>query len=486
MRITMNKMIPIGLFSTLLLTACGGGSSGGGGGGGGSTPEPTKYTWQFVQMKANTQQNMLSSCAGKAPTEFYVDTSDIDESKWVYTFAVQAPNITDILVYDANSVLYTDTNLSKFDINPTTATLTFSENDIPDGGYVTIVDSIKDGSKHLLTVQKELLSDALIKVNVEQGTQKCYAENKLVKNAKNKKVIIGTFDGVAESSVEGFLTGQSQKGTGTTKTEIETLNNEYVLLSGFNASNQITGFSYQASSALSDMTSTSTTPHALEALTSFMNIDLRDSSDFSFLDMTIFSNYKGQVFTWNSWATKPSIFTSYAKLGDEFNYSATYEGTLNSWKITANSTASATGDISIELDSLDMQTTPAPAFECGGSTCYVNVNALTSLDVDTIKLEYTAGVTRHTIYTNDRDMFIPEIPSYIEDVTYPDSLTPVNVSFLMGDNITNEARSGFMSYSNIKENPPRDEYIDMLIAPGLEMKHQLGVKQSTFISVVSP
>ncbi|AZL83733.1 hypothetical protein EIJ81_02810 [Aliivibrio salmonicida] len=172
----MNKMIPIGLFSTLLLTACGGSDSGGGSGGG--TPAPTKYTWQFVQMKANTQKNMLSSCAGKAPTEFYVDTNDIDESKWVYTFAVQAPNITDILVYDANSVLYTDTNLSKFDINPTTATLTFSENDIPDGGYVTIVDSIKDGSKHLLTVQKELLSDALIKVNVEQGTQKCYAENK--------------------------------------------------------------------------------------------------------------------------------------------------------------------------------------------------------------------------------------------------------------------------------------------------------------------
>lgn len=474
----MNKMIPIGLFSTLLLTACGGDS---GGGNSGPAPAP-KYTWQFVQMKSDTYVNMMKHCDVK-PTEFNIKKIDLENpDSWIYTFAVQAPSISDILVYDKDGVLY-DTNLSKFSIDPKTASLTFSENNIPPGGYITVVDSIDGGSKHILTVQRELLSDALIKINAEQGRTACYSKNKLVESDSNKKVTIGAENNdVKSTSVDGFLIGQSQKGSSSTKTEIETLKNEYVLLSGFDLNDQIVAFTYQPSTALSNMND-KTIAHELEDLSDSLNITLQSAPRLIFSDMTVFSSYKGQIFTWNSWNAELPDFTAHAKLGNGFGYAATFNGRLDSWSVMANAVVDPVGNASVELNSLDMQ--GIPVLECGNVGCYLNIEASTGLSVGVTKIEYTANVTNHTIYSTNREINIPEIPRNI-NTTYPDNTTPINVSFLMGDNITDKARSGFMSYSNIKENPPRDGYIDMLIAPGLEMKHQLGVKQSNFISVVSP
>ncbi len=474
----MNKMIPIGLFSALFLTACGGSD-------GGSSPAPAAktYTWQFVEMNTDTLQNMKTLCSGKVPTVFHIDDTPLDEDNWMYTYAVKAPDVFDILVYEADGTLYkSGASLLKNKIDPISGVLTFSANEIPNGGYITVVDGNND-RQHLLTVQKNLLSNLLVKINENQGRQACYTANSL--STSYKKVGILAFDDAVKStSVESYLNGQSEKGTAV-KNNIKTTQNEYVLLSGFDQDNQIIEYKFEASSKLSANNSTQTNSFVLEPLPPQDDVVVYPSlaSNLTFSSLDSFVHYKGQVFNWNSW-TEQSHYGSKAIL--DYGYSATYKGILaDNWNVTGNAKASSNGDITLELDSLDMPM-HAPNFDCG-STCVVNINNLTNLDVDMIKIEYQENTTSHVIYTTDKDMNIPEIPQGIVNTSYPTDVTPVQVSMLMGmgnTTIASNARLGFMSYLDVTA-PPRAGFVDLLIAPGLGIKHQLSVSQTNYIIVDS-
>lgn len=473
----MNKMLPIGLFSTLFLTACGGSD------GGSSAPATKTYTWQFVEMNTHTLQDMKSLCNGQIPTLFHVDNTALEEESWKYTYAVKAPDVLDILVYEADGSLYKNgASFLKNKIDPISGVLTFSANEIPEGGYITVVDK-GDGRPSLLTVQKNLLSNALVKINANQGRQACYTANSLSTNYK-KVGIIPSDNAVQLTSVESYLNGQSEKGT-SVKSNIKTAQNEYVLLSGFDHDNQIIEYKFEASSKLSADNSNSLNSFELEPVPPQDDVVVYPSlaPNLTFSSLDSFVHYKGQVFNWNSWVEQ-SHYGSKATL--DYGYSAKYKGILaDNWNVTGNAKANSNGEITLELDLLDMPN-HAPRFDCG-STCVVNINNLTNLDVDMIKIEYQENATSHVIYTTDKEMNIPLIPNGVVETSDPTDATPVQVSMLMGMGntaIASNTRLGFMSYLDMSA-PPRAGFVDLLIAPGLGMKHQLSISQTNHIIIDS-
>ncbi len=473
----MNKMIPIGLFSTLLLTACGGDSSGGG------SPAPTKYTWQFVQMKELTKTGMTQFCGNSAATVFSTDETDADSANWLYTFAVKAPGFSNtggIFVYNSDGTLNSETNITKFNVHQTEGTLEFTENDIPDGGYITVVDNA-NGIDNVLVIQKEALVDGMIKVNYNQGKQQCYTGNALKADPTKKKINIGiSSGGVTTTSVETYFDGKLPKDNRTLKENLTVLNTpESVLLSGYDADGDINAFAYVDKNRLSNMSTVGDpTTIFIDPIFDKTNIDLNNSLSSDFNKLTLKSMYKGNIFDWFTWSQYSSSFTAWAPLDLDYGYAAFYQGQFNGWDVTVNQTISE-GYTSIDLSTLDMSTT-APALDCSGATCLLDMSEVTNQSISVSEVNFSQGNARYTVFASGSDITIPKISG----VEYPTQSTPLKTSFLLASKNNAELTQAFYVLGNTKNYQPSAEYIEMILPPALDIKHRevLTTNQYTYIS----
>ncbi|RYU41524.1 hypothetical protein ERW49_18670 [Aliivibrio finisterrensis] len=474
----MNKMIPIGLFSTLLLTACGGDSGGGGG-----SPAPIKYTWQFVQMKELTKTGMTQFCGNSAATVFSADETDAESANWLYTFAVKAPGFSNtggIFVYKSDGTLYTEGRLTKQDVHQTEGTLEFTENDIPEGGYITVVDNA-NGIDNVLVVQKKALVDGMIKVNYNQGKQQCYTGNALKADPNKKKINIGISSGGATTTnVETYFDGKLPKDNLTLKENLTVLSTtESVLLSGYDADGDINAFAYVDKNQLSNMAMVGNPKTIyIDPIFDKTYIDLIDSVASDFGDLSINSIYKGNTFEWFTWSQYSSSFDAWAPLDPAYHYSAFYQGKFNGWDVAVNRTISE-GYTSINLSTLDMSTT-APAFDCSGLTCLLTMSEVTNQSISVSEVNFSQDNARYTIFASGSDITIPKISG----VDYPTQSTPLKTSFLLASKNNAELTQAFYVLGNTKNYQPSAEYIEMILPPALDIKHRevLTTNQYTYIS----
>lgn len=469
----MNKLLPLGVITSMLLTGCGGSDSGGS-----SAPAPQKYTWQFVQMKELTKTGMTQFCGNSTATTFSVDETDADSANWLYTFAVKAPTISDILVYNSNGTLYTEGSLTKHNVHQTEGTLEFTENDIPDGGYITVVDT-ENGIDNVLVVQKEALVDGMIKVNYNQGQQQCYSSNALKADLNKKKINIATFSGVATTNVETYFDGKLPKDNGTLKEDLTVLStSESVLLSGYDADGDINAFAYVDKNQLSNMATVTPNTISVEPIFDKANIDLVGSVSGDFDELSINSIYKGNIFEWFTWSQYSASFDAWAPLDPAYSYSAFYQGEFNGWDVVINQPISE-GYTSIDLSTLDMNTT-ALALDCSGSICSLDMSDVTAQSVSVSEVNFSQGNARYTVFASGSDITIPKISG----VDYPTQSTSLKTSFLLASENNTELTQAFYVLDNTKNYQPSAEYVEMILPPALDIKHNetLTTNQYTYIS----
>lgn len=163
----MNKMIPIGLFSALFLTACGGGSSGGGNPG--PAPAP-KYTWQVVHLYETTKNKVKPGCAIFLDLD---DSSDLTQDR-VIAAVIPPKNSYKVQYHDKDGQVVPDVNINSTD----SGEVTIDSGVILDDGYATL-EVIKGSLKpqvYSLSIQAEFLQNLVLNANVDVSVDnlQCY------------------------------------------------------------------------------------------------------------------------------------------------------------------------------------------------------------------------------------------------------------------------------------------------------------------------
>lgn len=450
------------LSAPMFLTACGGASSDGGGGG--SSVKPTTYTWQFVQMKTGTAANMAQFCDGTDATIFNVDDNSENSDNWIYTYAVKAPSIEKVLVFNADGSLDEGNPIDVTDIHQVNGTLTFPKSAIPDGGYITIVDK-ENGVDNILSVEKSALSDSLVKVNYNQGQQACYTGGNLNADSRKKKVNIG-YTAAVTTATETYLGGKSPKETGTIKDNLTVLaTGEYSLLSGYNESGEITEYKFVKSSELSNSTNSQPTTFYLEQILDNSTVDFTNTALATFSSLSYKAIHANNTFEWFNWVNEATSFEAKAPLNSQTSYSAYYQGTLNGWDIKHNRKIQD-GYAQIDLSNLDMPSSSI-FLDCSNSQCNLNISDVTTLNAAISKLSLDVGTAKYTVIST-KDLVVPNI----NGIDYPDTSTPLRVSLLLSNTSNMKLEKAFRVLGNTRNYNPSSEYIDLILKPAEDLEHQ--------------
>ncbi|MFT7684172.1 MAG: hypothetical protein ACI935_003700 [Moritella dasanensis] len=187
----MSRLLALSILVSTVLTGCGGsGDSGSSSGSTPTTPPAKTYTFEFVKLFEGSKED----CTVFDGLEQNFDTK-------YYANNVQPQRLE---VHDASGK---KVNVS---LKPVNGAITFTADDVPDGGYVSIIDF--PGSSPLdyqvLSIQKELLGDYLIRLNGDSEST-CYDKDK----ALNTKF------GWASTLVSGLPVNYFQFETGFLTTE---------------------------------------------------------------------------------------------------------------------------------------------------------------------------------------------------------------------------------------------------------------------------
>lgn len=163
----MNKVIPLGLMVSALLTGCGGGSDGGSPSSGGGTAPSTKYTWQMIHLYETARASVAGGC------------SIFDElPNGNVVAATLASEGYKILFHNADGSIISEHTQKMSDI-PSSGKVTIDTALVPDGGYVSLEEihgsTGSNRDVYMLTVQDQYLSDLVINVRLTTNSgNSCY------------------------------------------------------------------------------------------------------------------------------------------------------------------------------------------------------------------------------------------------------------------------------------------------------------------------
>lgn len=476
---TMNKMLPIGLFSALFLTACGGSD------GGSSAPAVKAYTFQFLQMIEEdpdliTNKNRMCNPA----TATIFKTIEVGDGV-KNTYGLEATSGFEVRITDVNNEV-----ISIFDHNDVTSkgTLKLFENQVPNGGYVSVIERDNLGTQlaYALSIQKELLSDSFIKINSTQGQKAtCYSGYALKINGAKKEVTIShaTGENISKVSAENYFNGKSTPDSASTIENLTVIApNELVLLSGYGADNagkltDITHYSYVDSNKLSNYTPVSSRSiEKLYPIDDFLTITLdATSSNEEFDSLVVNSLYKGYAFNWFGWDTNTNgAYQVSAPLGSSYVYSAQYNSKINGWNVVSNNVVSGS-EGSIDLTDMHPRVEPLALHCVTSQQCELNVADAVNQSDSMIKgavVDYTFTdgefTMKHSVYAADPVVRIPEVI----ETRYPDNSVAVNVSVITSANNSKNITDIFSVFGRTKGFTPTVGKVEMFLPPALSLKHE--------------
>ena len=471
----MNKMIPIGLFSALFLTACGGGSSGGGGG----APAPTKYTWQFLQMV----DTLPNGCNSSLATVFSAtEVNGVIKN----TYAVEATDVK-ITISDING--NNQVYLDQSDISPS-GQLVLSEDQIPDGGYVSVVetDNLTGKVAYVLSVQKEMLTDAFIKVNTNQGANSnCYTKNALKIDSNKKKVTIEYTpnDGISAVSAENYFDGKSIPNSAPTINNLTVISpSEPVLLSGYaNGQNgeleDITHYRYVESKTLATDTPTSVSNNkTLLTIDDSSRIDVYPSSNAittTFDKLTVKSLFNEHSFDWFAWNNENptntyEVSTPFSNSSNQYSYSAQYHTTINGWDTLSNNIIT-NGLSEVDLNNINLSL-DLLVLTCSSGVCEFDFSDVTGESIQRASVDYTlqdgSFTMNHSVYAKGPIVTIPQVITS----RYPDHTTPISTSFISSDQDNKKITDIFTVFGKTKNFSSTAGKVEMLLPPALGLVHE--------------
>lgn len=164
----MNKLLPLGVITSMLLTGCGGSDSGGS-----SSPKPPsapKYTWQMIHLYETDKSNVGTGCA---IFEDLDDSSNPAQDK-VIAAVIPSKHNYSIIYHNADGSIVADSSIVPVD----SGTVKIDSSIVPQDGYVTlevVIGSIQPRI-YSLSIQKPFLQDLVLNANVDTnvGSLPCY------------------------------------------------------------------------------------------------------------------------------------------------------------------------------------------------------------------------------------------------------------------------------------------------------------------------
>ncbi|UWZ96642.1 hypothetical protein [Vibrio splendidus] len=444
------QMLPLAAIILGLLVGCGGGGGGGGG-------KPAKsYTFEFVQMEVNKSTAECTNTTSPAIFKSYSDGN--------FDYAKIATTVYDIHSYNANGSF----NKSLKD-KLSNGKLTFTENDVEDGGFVTVIDSVSFAGTefaHTLSIQKELLGDYLINIEATQGTAACYTSNKLGRVSEDKAVALVSSNSIASYSVETYWTGKKVGNS-----VIAGLNiidsNEDVLGAGYDNNGSIVEFALMKGSDLSTDDGSVPSSILLQELTDDVALSWNSESTLSSESAVVSANSNSTRFIWQNLSVSDSILN----YSNDFTYSILTSAEHDEgWSIEKNQYSPSISNI-IDIDFVDAVISNSnPRLNCTGNNCIVSSYGAVTVDDETIvRINVPVGsVAKHAIYANPSqstsNISIPEYDGISTDASPADGNT-IEVTYLSLDSVTPE---GFELLANEYSNPQSsDKFVDRvsLISP---------------------
>ena len=421
----MKKSIALSMLAAAVLTGCGGG-----GGGSSSSPAPVvaKYNLQFLQF-ADVADVTSSSC-----TLFDTDR----QTPGMESFAKVAADVT-VKVFDKEG------DFVKSLVVANNGTLVVSVSDVPDGGYLSIIDSPSDTDHFykVLSIQKSLLSNSVISVNRNQGAVACYEKEKSVATKKGYASIRP--NGVNIDSY-GYISSQSNiTPANFTSREVEAKDKESVLVQAYH-SGELTGYAFV--SKLTENAGESQEPiEAVDTLKYAWSIQLPTNT----LDtLSVRLNKDDFSYPWlnNVGFTKSDNTTSaFAYVAAESNWSYSAQGTSFNWDFQHNDTLGASLGVNLPTDFTLSDN--APVVQQVGINYEFQVPGFTSTIKRLQRSRYekapnATNTLRHIIYSEvevNEEVVIPKLGLTLLD---PVGATQVKVDVLSANTITKELKTFFM------------------------------------------
>lgn len=421
----MKKSIALSMLAAAVLTGCGGG-----GGGSSSSPAPvvTKYNLQFLQF-ADAADVTSNTC-----TLFDTDR----QTPGMESFAKVAADVV-VKVFDNKGDFVKSLTVS------TDGKLTVTANDVPDGGYLSVIDSPSDTDHFfkVLSIQKSLLSNSIISVNRNQGAVDCYEKDKTTDIKKGYASIRP--NGVNSDSY-GYVSSQNNIAPANfISREVEAKDQESVLVQAYH-SGEVTGYAFvstltaNAGEEQEPITAVDTLKYAwsiqlpvntLDALSVRLN-----KNDFSYPWLNSVSFTKSDNTT-----------SDFAYVTSETDWSYSAKGTSFSWDFQHNDILGASLDVSLPTDFT--LTDNDPVVQQAGVNYEFQVPGFTSTTKRLQRSRYerspnAMNTLRHIIYSEvdaGEEVIIPKLELASLD---PIGATEIKVDILSADTITDELKTFFM------------------------------------------
>jgi hypothetical protein len=469
------QMLPLAAMISGLLVGCGGG----GGGGGGSSPTPTTYKFQFIHMLVDVSPSSINGTACPSPTYFKeYDSGNVD-------YAQVASQVHAIDSYNADGSF----NQSLIDKLSHNGVLSFTENDIEDGGYISVVDNIGTSSSpifHTLSIQKELLGDFVINLESPQGNNStCYDEEKMSVESTARAVNLaseGNLGTPDQSGFDSYLNGQKLSAfTSTIKRPIDLVSLSDEVLATAYETGYIKGFALIKGNELSLESVNPPVTKVLEPLFESNKLETRVSPvvGVTLANSQIYARTVNDVYVWQSLKISSN---DEVLLTDIFEYNIKTSGTYNGWKVESNSVLDEQNSTSLTLTDSVIYSGITPVISDCNTGCLVSNGGLNNTTKNRIQRAYieVSSSAKHTIYgvPSDNDELV--IPEYDLGASYvPQNNDSLEVSYLNSEEQSNSFNEIFMNrYHQPYIGGPYVDKVSIVIPP--LKKRSTAVSEASF------
>jgi len=452
----MKKSLVLSMLAAVVLTGCGGG---GGGGGGSSSPAPViKYNLQFVEF----------ADAADAPSDTCTLFDTNRQTSGMESYARLASDVK-VKVYDAKGDLVKDLTVSNKGL------LGVSANDVPDGGYVSVIDSPDDDIHNykVLSVQKSMLNNMMVAVKRPQGAKTdCYKGEKETRIIKTGKASVYSPSSLIPSSFYSFNSYQTSILQETVSFQVvDIFENETVLSRAYNGAKNLVGFKFV--STLTDVKDPSITPEPLSAVDetySWTNGLIGPDNQIKTLSVRLNKNDYSYPWINVDLVTNPTFTFAYTSIESSWNYNMV--GSSFKWNFIHNEALSTSLHFGLPSE-LPLTDTPSIIAQTGADYKFKaeGINStITRLQRSAYYKEFkdVDGKTRtleHSIYSeieSGNEAVIPKLGLTSLD---PIGATNIKVNILSSDTITSDLKTFFM-----RENAAND-LVSVVLSPAKTVAH---------------
>lgn len=423
----MKKSLILSALASSILLGCGGG----GGGSSSSTPAPAKkFTFQFVNLEERNIQ------ADSKCTVFDVDGQQAGKE----TIAILAKKVK-VTIQNADGSFASDLSDSINDAG----ILTFTVDDIADGGYVSVIDSPSDTDHYykVLSIQKELLSDLVISVDRNQPGTTCYEKNKLPAIKTGYASV--DINGIPAST---FAYDSSQKAitpVAYTSRDMTAFNQEDILVRGYQNTDLV---DYVFVSSLTELEDANAVDlNGLPLSTFNWSVGL-SANELQTLSIRINKGDFSYPWVDAGFVTATNVTTDFPYSVNEASWGYTAKGLSENWSFTRTDVLGDNLDVKLP-DEIQL-TNQAPTVTANGGSSFTFESAGFSSNLDRVqrsnyqKVFDSSNTLNHVIYSqlsDGEDVLIPQLNLANLDAS---SATNLKVGILSADNISTDLATYFM------------------------------------------